>query len=552
MKTRRPAVAFVIFSVMLFLSTSVYAKEYHNNEYNPSAKLREANSTACGSGPFNIDQAVTDRAQSTTIAFGGLALIAGNLQAQSFFPPGKLVDYWGFQYLRDNDPDNMGHNTSFLTRVSCNMLYILNDSQLASLKALASDQVAQINEYGYRRYPLMKAFRRLVDGDVPEGSTGLDPDAVKAASKELYELDGQISFDRAVMYASIFRSFSSSQKSYIDAMVGYGWNSWPDKDMDDVRDRMAGLSQDEAVAVMTYAGDMFSWYAGCVEADIYFCPERHGTYFGSFYIKDAPAIGHEGYSIDEQLTAMAGAALCDSSKGYVSAGQADLVNSLVETQRNNLYSGTLSIVQARTDISNALRQLISDTELTADQLAQIKEQVMEKSGEYGELDGENNYNYATVFAQLKASLSDSQMAALSQLRSSILTGTYSDGTPFDFTTCDTYYLFSAPVADISVLDQYIADTDYLFGGSVPPSFAISVVTKALDPFRLKIYGAGFQDGSAVLINGQTAPMTLYKSANMLVAKGAGLKAMLPKGVTVEITVQAPDGSISEPFSYTRQ
>ena len=34
----------------------------------------------------------------------------------------------GFQYLRDNDPDNMGHNTSFLTRIANNVIYILNDA----------------------------------------------------------------------------------------------------------------------------------------------------------------------------------------------------------------------------------------------------------------------------------------------------------------------------------------------------------------------------------------------------------------------------------------
>ena len=70
---------------------------------------------------------------------------------------------------------------------------------------------------------------------------------------------------------------------------------------------------------MTYASDMFSWYAGSLDADVYFCPERHGTYYGGFYIKDAPAVGHEGYSISEQLTATAGAALCDSLEGICHA-----------------------------------------------------------------------------------------------------------------------------------------------------------------------------------------------------------------------------------------
>ena len=79
---------------------------------------------------FNMAQTISDGAQSTTMAFSGLALMTGNLAAQSFFPPGKVADYTGFQYLRDNDPDNMGHNTSFLTRVANNVIYILNADQI--------------------------------------------------------------------------------------------------------------------------------------------------------------------------------------------------------------------------------------------------------------------------------------------------------------------------------------------------------------------------------------------------------------------------------------
>jgi hypothetical protein len=45
---------------------------------------------------------------------------------------------------------------------------------------------------------------------------------------------------------------------------------------------------------MTYAGDIYSWYAGSVEADVYFCPERQGTYFGSFYLKDTPVMSTGG------------------------------------------------------------------------------------------------------------------------------------------------------------------------------------------------------------------------------------------------------------------
>ena len=91
----------------------------------------------------------------------------------------------------------MGHNTSFLTRVACNALRILNDAQLATIKNLASSQVENVNLYAWKRYPLMKAFRRLLDGNVPAGTTGLIVDAVKSASSDRYLLDGQVSYGRA-------------------------------------------------------------------------------------------------------------------------------------------------------------------------------------------------------------------------------------------------------------------------------------------------------------------------------------------------------------------
>jgi hypothetical protein len=412
---------------------------------------------------FTMAQTISDGAQRTTLAFSGLAMMTGNLEAQSFFPPGKVADYTGFQYLRDNDPDNMGHNTSFLTRVANNVIYVLNDSQFAQLTALAVAQQAQIDEYGYKRYPLMKAFRRLMDGDIPAGSSGLNLNAVKKASRELYLIDGQISFDRALLYANILASLDSSQKAYLAAMKGKGWSSWPDITNDQIKTRMQGLPQGTAVAVMTYASDLFSWYAGSVEADVYFCPERQGTYYGGFYIKDAPAIGHEGYSINEQLTATAGAALSDSSKGYVMPQQAAVMSSLVDSQRDNLYAGSINIVQVRTDIATLLRSLLTSTSTSS----VVNAQVLGLSDVYGELDGENNYRYATVFSQVYSTLTTSQKTKLMDLRKSIMSGTYADGTPFDFTVSTTYYLYSQPISTSSVLDPYIANTDYLFFEPAP-------------------------------------------------------------------------------------
>ena len=38
---------------------------------------------------------------------------------------------------------------------------------------LATSQVDEINQYGYNRFVLMEAFRRLLDGDLPAGTSGL-------------------------------------------------------------------------------------------------------------------------------------------------------------------------------------------------------------------------------------------------------------------------------------------------------------------------------------------------------------------------------------------
>ncbi len=409
-------------------------------------------------GGFTMAQTLSDGAQRSTLAFDGLAMMTGNLEAQSFFPPGKVADYAGFQYLRDNDPDNMGHNTSFLTRIAYNVIYLLNDDQFNQLKTLATAQLDQINLYAYKRYSLMQAFRRLLDGDIPADYVGLSLAAVKQASRELYLLDGQISFDRALLYANIINSLDATQRDYLDSMKGHGWNSWPDITSDQVRPRMQGLPQDTAVAVMTYAGDLFSWYAGSLEADVYFCPERQGTYYGGFYIKDAPAIGHEGYSIDEQLTATAGAALCDSSKGYVSPAQAAAVSTLVDLQRNNLYAGLTNIVGVRTQIATLLRSLL----VAPASSNAVEAEVLDLSSIYGDLDGENNYFYATVFARVFQTLDSNQKTNLMELRHSIMSGTYADGTPFDFTICTTPFLYSAVITNLSLLAPYTNDTDYLF------------------------------------------------------------------------------------------
>ena len=381
---------------------------------------------------MNIEQAVSDEAQRNTIAFDGLAFLTGELGAQSFLPPGKVADYSGFQYLRDNDPTNLGHNTSFVTIIAYNVLHILSTSQVQQMVASAQTQVQQINQFAYQRFPLLKAFRRQIDGDLPVGSTGLDSAAVIAAMADLFRLDGQISYNRARLMGGIITSLSSAQRASFAALKARnGIGNW-DQTLSDPLQGM-GLQQDVNVAVMTYASEMYAWYAGSVTADVYFCPERHGTYFGSFYLKDWPAMGNPNYTIDETLTASAG----QNFLAALPAAQASVITGLVALQKPAL----LELVERRRDISTLLRQFQTGT--TPDSSA-----VIALSARYGELDGTIAYLYATRFASVAQALTTSQRAGVTALASQL-----------GYVSPTGAFLYSAPIAMPA-----IANTDNLFAG----------------------------------------------------------------------------------------
>jgi hypothetical protein len=383
-------------------------------------------------GSMTITQTLSDGAQRNTIAFDGLAFLTGNLGADSFFPPGKVADLWGFQFLRDNDPSGMGHNTDFLTRASLNMLQALTPTQRQELIALAESQVEPIQHYAIDRFVLMDAFRRLLAGDLPAGSTGLDEAAVKAYSAKLYRLDGEISYQRAQVMGTMISNFTAEQRAYLDAMVGQGMLNWPNVTEPD---ELRGLQRAVKEAVMTYAGDMFSWYAGSIEADVYFCPERQGTYFGSFYMKDAPAVGNPGYSIPVTMTAEMGEAFL----GVLTLNQAPIITGLVDAQKPALYA----IVDQRKAAATQLRRFLAGETPDQAQLLVLME-------DYGELDGEISYRYATAFAQVNQSLTAAQRTEINALRTEVLG---------DLALPSGAYLYAEPISMPT-----IPSSDFLFGG----------------------------------------------------------------------------------------
>jgi hypothetical protein len=228
----------------------------------------------------------------------------------------------------------------------------------------------------------------------------------------------------------LLNEMDASQRAYLDSMVGKGMLTWP---IVDEPEELRGLDRDVKVAVMTYAGDMFSWYAGSIAADVYFCPERQGTYFGSFYMKDAPAVGNPNYTIPSNLTAEMGEAFLQT----LTPIQLPLITNLVEDQKPALYE----IVDQREDVATLLRQFISGG--TPDQST-----VLDLMERYGELDGDIIYRYATAFAQVRTSLSAEQQAQLDSLRTELLG---------DLSYPSGAYLYAQPISM-----PVIPDTDYLF------------------------------------------------------------------------------------------
>jgi hypothetical protein len=387
-----------------------------------------------GGGPsekakqYSLEQAVSDRAQLNTIAFDGLAFLTGDFGADTFLPPGKVSDYFGFQYMRDIDAREGGHNTSFLTRIAHNVLAILNENQKVQLLALGRKQEYDIRQFAEKRLPLIKAFRQNLAGNIPAAGRGLDKKAVMQYSADLYVLDGLLAFERARVMGGIIRSLNGQQKAALAKLKFGDSRTWPD--IAEQLDKRS-MSHTVNVAMMTYASEMFSWYAGSLEADTYFCPERHGMYFGGFGMKTAPAMGKQNYSISTTLTGDSGEAFL----AMLADGQRQQITGLVDLQRQDMAE----IVRIRRAIATELRRFLESA--SADQ-----DKVLSLSKRYGELDGGISHLYATAFAKVAKSLTAQQKEKLTRLRTS---GPADSKGPF---------LYSSPISM-----PKIENTDFLFG-----------------------------------------------------------------------------------------
>ncbi len=422
-----------------------------------------------GPQKYSLDQAVSDNAQLHTIAFSGLAFLTGDFGACTFMPPGKVCDFFGFQYMRDIDAAEKGHNPMFLDRVAGNVLKTLTDDQRAIFEKAARQEAKDLQALAQKRLPLIKAFCRQLSGDIPAGSKGLNQDSVTQYTGDFFAFDAEISYQRAKVFAQVAASFTPEQKQYLAKMKFGDFNTWPAVDMDQYK-LARGTDKMVNVAYMTYASEFFSWYAGSVDADTYFCPERHGTYFGGFYMKDMPAMGKRDFDISTSVTG-------DSGKEFL--------NTLTPDQRKNVTAipneqrdALKEVVATRKAIATELRKFLAGQ-------APDKDKVIALGRRYGELDGQMSYYYAMAFAAVNKTLTADQRKALVKLRN------------LDGYTSAPAYIYSDPIREAPKLP----DTDVFFfppktsGGSAsgvdgtapaPAALAAAVPAAAAKaPFVLK-------------------------------------------------------------------
>ena len=197
------------------------------------------------------------------------------------------------------------------------------------------------------------------------------------------------------------------------------FNTWPDVDVENYK-LPRGTEKLVNVAYMTYASEFFSWYAGSAEADTYFCPERHGTYFGGFYMKDMPAMGKRDYDISTSVTGDSGEAFLNALSG----SQRKNITAILGQQRRALQGA----VGLRRAIAVELRKFLKGGQAN-------RSKVIALGRRYGELDGEMSYYYATAFANVNRTLTAGQRRELIRLRG-----------PEEYTSAPAY-IYSEPLRE---------------------------------------------------------------------------------------------------------
>ena len=155
------------------------------------------------------------RPEQNTFGYAGLAWLTDNLCSDSFLPPGKIGEFMGFQFIRDSEPNGLGHNSQFSDYISQYIFTKLTDGQLALLASLANDP-SHLNTTKFvltSRADMSNSLRKLLLSS--DKLSYLNLDAVAKVYGEIQQSNGLIILERAKKIGSIIRDMSQTLKAEI-------------------------------------------------------------------------------------------------------------------------------------------------------------------------------------------------------------------------------------------------------------------------------------------------------------------------------------------------
>lgn len=347
-----------------------------------------------------LNQSLSSGAQTATIAFANFAWATGDLCADTFLPPGKVADIYGFQYVRDGTADGLGHNSGFANVVSAIVLNNLTSSQLDILKSLADAEVDLLNATVLSRQPFQYAMRRYL-GDP---TLQLDMTKVIEAMAHIYDLDANLTLLRGEYYGQVFRTLTQAQIDYWETFYDYNIWTFPNSQelIDNIHVILQGLDNSKSVEVQTFATDLFVQATQPLYADVYWAPERVSDFWGAFYLKDISVVGVANYTIDENATKDGGELFMD----VAGADAKTMIKGITALETPYLYDW----VTVRTIVATELRKYHTHNNINQS----LVRDYMHLHGMY---DGIISYYYAVNFTSITRALTSEQMATLQANRS---------------------------------------------------------------------------------------------------------------------------------------
>jgi hypothetical protein len=329
------------------------------------------------------------------------------LCADTFFPPGELIDFWGFQWIRDTDVDGQGHNSNYAAYAANAILNVLNDTQKGWILDHSYTQVGVLNISSISLANMTSStYDGLVYGRLPFQMAVRDSRALNMVKSRvvkyfgsMYLLAGRVAISRAKLFVRLKNSLNPTQLQTLNSYTGF--YSFPSTSTDTFCSKANG----EYVGLMykTVAGDFLAWFKGNQLRDAYFAPERVASYFGLFYLKDIISLERNALglstTIDSALTGNYGLNL----QKLLNGDQRPFMTNLLNSELPYAYK----LYYARSNITSLLRGFVSGS---------VNETlILSFAKQIGEYDGAISYFAALALNGIKATLNQTQVANFASL-----------------------------------------------------------------------------------------------------------------------------------------